>query len=82
MTEKRKIGTVVRVAARKTMASSLVAGFAHGLSQMGSFGTAGALVDYPTPSKDAIRGDWQRVGGDLKRGFDKVRASEKTKAKA
>jgi hypothetical protein len=57
-----------------------VAGFVHGLSQMGSFGSAGAMVNYPKPGgADAMQGDWQRVGADMKRGFEKVRSREKAK---
>jgi hypothetical protein len=57
--------------------SNLVAGFSHGMAQMGSFGSVGSLADYPRPSTDSMQRDWQRVGGDLKRGFEKVRKSEK-----
>jgi hypothetical protein len=47
------------------------------MAQMGSFGSVGSLADYPRPSTDSMQRDWQRVGGDLKRGFEKVRKSEK-----
>jgi hypothetical protein len=47
---------------------------------MGSFGSAGAMVNYPKPGgADAMQGDWQRVGADMKRGFEKVRSREKAK---
>jgi hypothetical protein len=58
--------------------SSLFAGFAHGLAQMGSLGSVGPLTSFPnTDAADAIKGDWQRVGGDLQDGFKKVRDREK-----
>ncbi len=71
-----------RILRRSASTGSLVAGFVHGLAQMGSFGSVSAMVNYPKPGKtsDAMQGDWQRVGADMKRGFEKVRDREKAKA--
>jgi hypothetical protein len=68
-----------RIVKRSATTGSLVAGIVHGLAQMGSFGSVGAMVNYPKPG-DAMKGDWQRVGADMKRGFEKVRSREKAKA--
>ncbi len=66
---------------RNPRSSPLIAGFVNGLAQMGSAGTVGSVASFPkTRSGDAFRGDWNRVGGDLRRGFEKVRAREKAKA--
>jgi hypothetical protein len=78
MTRKTKVS---RRIFRSATAGSLVTGFVHGLAQIGSFASIGAVASYPkTESADAIRGDWQRVGADLQRGFEKVRDREKAKA--
>lgn len=78
MTKNSKTRRIVR---RSVSSGSLVAGFVHGLAQIGSFGTAGPITNYPsTRSDDAIRGDWKRVGGDMQRGMDKVRGRGKAKA--
>jgi hypothetical protein len=70
-----------RILQRSATTGSVLTGFVHGLAQIGSFGSVGSLTGYPkTDSADAIRGDWQRVGADLQRGFEKVRDREKTKA--
>jgi hypothetical protein len=77
MTENTKTRQRVK---RSATTGSLVAGFVHGLAQMGSLGSVSAMVNYPKPrSSDAMQGDWQRVGADMKRGFEKVRNSEKAK---
>jgi hypothetical protein len=66
---------------RSATTGSILTGFVHGLAQIGSFASVGSVASYPkTESADAIRGDWQRVGGDLQRGFEKVRDREKAKA--
>jgi hypothetical protein len=70
-----------RILPQSATAGSILTGFAHGLAQMGSLASVGSLTNYPKArSADAIRGDWQRVGGDLQRGFEKVRDREKAKA--
>lgn len=74
------IAGAFRQGLRSKAGSALVAGFTHGLAQMGSFASAGSLVNYPKAGDDAIRGDWQRVGGDLQKGLGKVRRGEKAKA--
>lgn len=76
-----KIRKPRRIARRVVSSGSVIAGFVHGLAQIGSFGTAGPIASYPsTKTDDAIRGDWNRVGGDMKRGMEKVRSREKAKA--
>jgi hypothetical protein len=76
-----KNSKIRRIDRRSVSSGSIIAGFVHGLAQIGSFGTAGPIANYPsTKADDAIRGDWNRVGGDMKRGFEKVREREKAKA--
>ncbi|SNS35462.1 hypothetical protein SAMN05216374_0949 [Tardiphaga sp. OK246] len=54
-----------------------VTGFVHGLAQMGSFASAGPITSYPkSNSAEAMKNDWQRVGGDMKRGMTKVRGEK------
>jgi hypothetical protein len=66
---------------RNPRTNPIITGFVNGLAQMGSAGTVGSTVNFPkTRSGEAFRGDWNRVGGDLKRSFEKVRSREKTKA--
>jgi hypothetical protein len=70
-----------RDARRSVSSNSVISGFVHGLAQIGSFGTSGPIANYPnTRSDEAIRGDWNRVGGDMRRGIDRVREREKAKA--
>ena len=74
-------GGRIRITRRvKAAGLSLMIGFSHGLSQMGSFGSVGSLAKYPKPNSDSMRGDWQRVGADLQTSFEKVRDREKAKA--
>lgn len=59
---------------------SLVAGIVHGLAQMGSFASVGPLTRYPKVDANALRNDWERVGADMRRGYEQVREREKAKA--
>ncbi|WP_157043148.1 hypothetical protein [Rhodopseudomonas palustris] len=72
----------LRRTARPSMSSgSIISGFIHGLTQIGSFGHPRPLANYPNAkSDDAIRRDWKRLGDDMRRGIDKVRDREKAKA--
>jgi hypothetical protein len=53
---------------RRASISRVVLGVAHGLAQMGTLGHAAAVERFPanTP-QGALRGDWNRVGGDMQR---------------
>jgi hypothetical protein len=61
---------IIRTAARVT--EKVV----HGFAQMGSLGHSD--VRAPAPKKtvtEALRGDWVRLGGDMERAIEKVKAS-------
>lgn len=60
---------IIRAAARVTE------GVVHGFAQMGSLGYSD--VREPAPRKtatEALRGDWERLGGDMERAIEKVKA--------
>lgn len=61
---------IIRAAARITE------GVVHGFAQMGSLGNSDARE--PAPKKtvtEALRGDWARLGGDMTRAIEKVKAN-------
>ena len=61
---------IIRAAARVT--ESVI----HGFAQMGSLGHSD--VREPAPRKtamEALHGDWVRLGGDMERAIEKVKAS-------
>ncbi len=65
----------------RSSVSTLLAGFVHGLAQMGSAATVGPLVKFPkTRSENAFRSDWNHIGSDMERGLEKARSSEEAKA--
>lgn len=63
----------VPIIGRARAGSFILRGTAHGLAQMGSFGTARPVAKFPKGGQEAIHGDWKRLGKDMKRAIGKVR---------
>jgi hypothetical protein len=59
----------------------VAAGFVHGLEQMASLGTSGAIERFPRPDRAeaAMRRDWARVGGDMRQATKRVKQLVETK---
>lgn len=63
------------MAKREIRSRSVAAGVAHGLTQIGTLGASGSLSAFPAPRSvaSALKSDWERLGGDMRRAVDTER---------
>lgn len=55
----------------RTTAIRMTTGMVHGFAQMGSFGQTRRRSMKSKTVSEALRGDWLRLGGDMRRAIDK-----------
>jgi hypothetical protein len=59
----------------RTAAARVAEGVVHGFAQMGSAGQADVQKPAKKTATEALRGDWTRLGSDMSRAIEKVKAS-------
>jgi hypothetical protein len=66
----------------KRTALRVAGGFVHGVTQMALLGQANAIERFPATvsATTALRNDWKRIGGDMRRVIEKEEQRVKDKA--
>ncbi|WP_165820195.1 hypothetical protein [Microvirga sp. KLBC 81] len=66
----------------KRTALRIAGGFVHGVTQMALLGQASAVERFPTSisATTALRNDWRKIGGDMRRAIEKEEQLVKDKA--